>query len=63
MFCIFTPICGVEVHDNTRASLDELTKLNNKIIRIRQTKERNDNLSPPQLFNYWILNLAHETIG
>jgi len=39
MFCIFTPICGVEVYDNTRASyLDKLTKLNNKIIRIRQKK-------------------------
>jgi len=64
---------GVEVYGNTCASyLDKLTKLNNKILRILQKKERNccsqclyaeyNTLPPLQLFNYQILNLAHKVI-
>lgn len=64
---------GVEVYGNICASyLDKLTKLNNRILRILQKKERNccseclyaeyNTLPPRQLFHYQILNLAHKVI-
>lgn len=64
---------GLEIYGNTYVSyLDKLTKLNNKLLRILQKKERNccneclyvqyNTLPPIQLFNYQVLTLVHKML-